>query len=151
MAIATVSLSSTLFTSTVEPSDSQVILSSTSGVTPGVRLFCDRELLAVERLTGIGNAAVVRRGVDGTFASRHATDAVVYIGRADQFYASDPIGLPPAVLPIYPYINALTGDVWVAEGDETGPGNAGRVWSKATQSIDAGALGNNQHVVVTPS
>ncbi len=151
MALATASLGTTTFSSTVEPGDTQVILSSTSGIAPGVRLFCDRELLAVVMLTGLGNAAVVRRGVDGTSSSRHATNATVWVGRADQFYDSDPYGLPPANLPVYPYINVRTGDVWAAEGDELGPGVSGRVWSKVTQSIDAGALGVNQTNVVIPS
>lgn len=151
MPLATVSLATTTFASTVEPSDTQVVLSSTSGVVPGVRLFCDRELMAVERLTGIGTTVLVRRGVDGTVSSRHATNAPIYIGRADQFYNSDPTGLPPAVLLVYPYINAASGDIWVAEGDEVGAGNAGRIWSKVTQSIDAGALGVNQTTVIIPS
>lgn len=151
MANATVSLSTTTLSRTVEPSDSKVYLASTSGVTPGVRLFLDRELLAIERLTGIGTEVIVRRGVDGTVASRHATNTAVYIGRPDQFYSTDPVGLPPNELLVYPYINVITGDLWTAEGDESGPGLQGRIWSKVTRSIDAGALGNNQLTVNTPS
>jgi hypothetical protein len=151
MANATVSLNTSTLLVTVEPSDNRIQLASTSGLAPGVRLFLDRELLAVETLTGIGTEAIVRRGVDGTTASRHATNTPVYIGRADQFYASDPVGLPPNELPVSPYINAVTGDIWVATGDESGPGLQGRLWSKVTRSMVPGALGGNAPVIVTPS
>lgn len=151
MALATVTLATTTFTGTVEPSDNIVNLSSTSGITPDVCLYVDRELIGVVRLTGIGNQAIVRRGIDGTIASRHATDAPVYIGRADQFYSSDPVGLPPNPPAVYPYINVLTGDLWVAQGDETGADVAGRIWAKITTTLDTGALGIRQRVTTTPS
>lgn len=151
MALATVSLSSTTFATTVEPSDTLVNLTSTSGIVPGVSVFCDRELMFVERLTGIGTQTIVRRGQDGTSATRHATNSTVWIGRGDQFYNSTPTGLPPAVLLVYPYIDVRTGVIWVAQGDETGPNNAGRVWAQTTQAMVAGALGNQSVVVTTPS
>lgn len=151
MANATVSLSSTTFVQTVEPSDSKVVLASTSGITPGVRLFADRELMQVLSLTGVGNEVVLRRGVDGTSASRHATLAPVYIGRADQFYDSDPRGLPPVTLLVYPYINVVTGVLWVAQGDEAGPGNAGRMWAPVTVAEAQGALGINVITTTTPT
>jgi hypothetical protein len=151
MANATVSLSTTTFSNTVEPADSRVILASTSGITPGVRLYVDRELMAVDRLTGIGNEAVVLRGIEGTAASRHATNSTIYIGRGDQFYSSDPIGLPPAILPVYPYINVLTGVVWVAQGDEVGAGNAGRIWAPITLAMARDGVGAYQVTTTTPS
>jgi hypothetical protein len=151
MANATASLTSTTFSVTVEPSDTRVLLASTSGISPGVRLYAGRELLGIEVLTGIGNEAIVRRGLEGTAASRHATNETVWIGRADQFSSSDPTGLPPAVLLVYPYINVLTGVAWVAQGDETGPGNAGRIWAPMTVAMSAGALGNQQTTTTVPS
>jgi hypothetical protein len=151
VATATVSLSSTTFATTVEPSDTLVNLASTSGIVPGVLLYCDRELLAVDRLTGIGTQAIVRRGQDGTAATRHATNATVWIGRGDQFYSSTPTGLPPAILPVYPYIDVRTGVIWVAQGDETGVGNAGRIWAAVTIAMVPGSLGNAQTVTTTPS
>lgn len=151
MALATVSLASTTFTTTAEPGDTLVNLASTSGITPDVRLYVDREMLAVVRLTGIGTQAIVRRGLDGTAGSRHATNATIYIGRADQFFTSDPGGLPPSETPVYPYINVVTGDIWVPQGDETGADLNGRVWSKITTSLESGALGIRQRVTTTPS
>lgn len=151
MATATVTLSTTTLSQTTEPCESKVILASTSGLTPGVRLYVDRELMAVDRLTGIGNEAVVRRGVDGTAASRHATNTTVTIGRGDQFYQSDPVGLPPSVVPVSPYINVLTGVSWVAQGDEVGPGNAGRIWAPITITQAAGALGVTVLTTTTPT
>lgn len=151
MANATVTLSSTTFSQTVEPGDSKVIFASTSGLSPGVCVFADRELMRIERLTGLGNEAVVRRGIDGTVSSRHATNATVYIGRGDQFYHQDPMGLPPIVMLVYPYINVRTGVLWVAQGDEDGPGNAARIWAPVTVAMAAGALGVSTVTVTTPS
>jgi hypothetical protein len=128
-----------------------VILASTSGITPGVRLYADRELMSVDRLTGVGNEAVVRRGIEGTAATRHASNTAVYIGRGDQFYSSDPVGLPPIVVPVSPYINVLTGVAWVAQGDEAGPGNAGRLWAPITVTQAAGAFGSTVVTTTTPS
>lgn len=158
MAVATVSLTTTTFTATVEPGDTKVILASATGITPstalpqgGTHLYVDRELMLVERFTGIGNEAVVRRGLDGTAISRHATNATVWIGRGDQFYNTTPMGLPPAVLLVYPYIDVRTGVIWVAQGDESGVGNAGRIWAPMTITLSTDALGNQHVVTTTPS
>lgn len=151
MANATVTLSTTTFNATVEPGDTKLIMGSTSGLAPGVHLCVDRELIAIDRLTGLGNEVVVKRGQDGTAASRHATNTPVYIGRADQFYSTDPVGLPPAVLPVSPYINVRAGRIWVAMGDDLGPGNAGRIWAEVTTAMSAGALGVPVITVTTPS
>lgn len=151
MANATVSLASTTFAATVEPGDTLIQVSSTSGITPGVRLYCDRELLGVERLTGIGTQVIVRRGLEGTSATRHATNTTVWIGRGDQFYGTDPVGLPPSVLLVYPYINVLTGVAWVAQGDEAGAQNAARIWAPITTTLIPGAFGNQVLTTTIPS
>lgn len=152
---ATVTLSTTTLATTVEPGDSLLTLGSLSSVPLNLlvptRLYVDRELMAVEQITGIGNQVVVRRGTGGTAASRHATNTTVYIGRADQFYTSDPIGLPPVSVQVSPWINVVTGVAWVAQGDEAGPGNAGRIWAPITVTEAAGALGVTVITTTTPT
>lgn len=150
MVLATTSLGTTTFATTVEPSDTLVNLASVSGVSVGTRLYCDREMMAVSGLTGIGTQVLVRRGGGGTASARHATNAPVWIGLGHQFYDNDPVGLPPVTMLVYPYINVLTGQAWVAVGDEVGPGNAGRIWQPVSTAVVAGALGNSQVVVTTP-
>lgn len=151
---ATVSLNTTSFAVTVEPSDQIITFADTTNLssTNATQLcvYVDNELIRLVRPT-TGSQWAVRRGIGGTAASRHATNVVVWIGRADQFYDTDPIGLPLNEIAVYPYINVLNGSIWVPEGDETASGLQARIWSKVTRSIDPGALGINQLVVNTPS
>jgi hypothetical protein len=137
---ATVTLSTTTLVNSVDPLDQAISVSSTSGLTPGVRLYIDRELMSVISL-GISPWVNVRRGMDGTATSRHASSSTVTIGRADQFYQHDPVGLPPEEVLVSPWINVITGDRWTAEGDEAGPGVGGRWWQKTVVTHDTGALG----------
>jgi hypothetical protein len=152
---ATVTLATTSFARPVEVGDRIVTLADVSNIVVNevapIQLFVDGELMSVEKAVGVANQFYVYRGDDGTVSSRHATNATVYIGRSDQFYNVDPVGLPPNELPVYPYINVRNGSIWTAEGDESGPGLQGRIWSRVTRTIDAGALGINQPNVVTPS
>ena len=67
---ATYTLSSTNFVVPVGKFDTQVKVASTSGLTPGSRLFADRELMQVVSLD-VSTLVNVRRGVDGTLAERH--------------------------------------------------------------------------------
>lgn len=141
---ATVTLSTTTLTYAANDSDSAVILGSTSGITSGVRLYIDRELLTVISLglaTNLGTSVNVLRGVDGTGSSRHPSGSTVTIGRGDQFYASDPAGLPPDVVLVSPWINVITGTSWTAQGDETGPGLSGRFWQQTVTTPSIGSLG----------
>lgn len=151
MAQATYLLTSTTFTQPVAASDSQVVLASTSGITPGVALFVNREQLIVERLTGIGNAAVVRRGQNGTETRAHSTGDTVWIGSPDWFYTSDPQGNAPNPVRVSPHINILTGDVWYVQGDEEGAGTFLRTWQKATTTQTIGALGVRVTTTTVPS
>jgi hypothetical protein len=137
---ATVTLSSTTLNASCAASDTQVQLTSTTGVVPNTRLWIDRELLAVIDL-GIGTWVLVRRGVDGTAAGPHGSMAVVTLGRADQFFQDDPVGLPPSPIQVSPYINVLNGKMWIAQGDETGPNAAGQYWQDVTTVRGVGALG----------
>lgn len=141
---ATVTLSATTLKTTCAAGDTAVQLASTTGLTVNnvttLRLWIDRELLTVISL-GLGTWVNVLRGSDGSIASAHGSSAVVYIGRADQFYAADPIGLPPSPVLVSPWINVLTGTMWLAEGDELGPSAGARFWQAVTNVPGTGALG----------
>jgi len=137
---ATVTLSSTTLSAAVSSTDSQVKVASTSGLTPGIRLWVDQELMSVVSL-GIAPAVNVLRGVDGTVAAPHSSSATVTFGRADQFYQSDPVGRPPSVIPISPWINVLNGRVWYAQGDELPNGLTNRWWQLQSATYGTSALG----------
>jgi hypothetical protein len=137
---ATVTLSTTTLAQQVSASDTIFKLASTSGLIPGVRLYLDRELVTVVDINP-DSSVDVARGVDGSAGSAHAYGSIVTIGRADQFYSSDPIGLPPNELPVSPWINVLTGAVWTAVGDESGSGLGARLWAQQTTTSTVGALG----------
>lgn len=135
---ATVTLSSTTLAVEAQASDSSIKVDSTSGLTPGIRLFCEGELMTVVSL-GIDPWVNVRRGVDGTSALYHEPTATIYIGRADQFYAADPVGSPKEVFAVSPYINAVNGAIWFAQGDPVQ--GAYRWWQKQSTTYDFGPLG----------
>lgn len=135
---ATVTLSSTTLKADVSSDARLVQVDSTSGLTPGVRLFVDGELMAVVSLEG-GYWVKVLRGVDGTAAQAHRSNTTAYIGRADQFYAVDPSGTPPDAVPVSPYINVINGNIWLARGDVI-PGGP-RYWQKQSVTYGQGALG----------
>jgi len=119
--------------------DSAVQVASTAGITPGLRLYIDQELMAVVSL-GIGTSVNVLRGVDGTATAAHASSATVTIGRADQFYTQDPIG-PPLIVEVTPWINVVTGTQWTPQGDTTGPNASAQWWAKMETTHAVGALG----------
>lgn len=139
---ATVTLGTTTLVSPAGQGDAQITVASTSGLFIGTLLFVDRELMAVSGF-GVGTQVNVRRGVDGTMATPHASGSTLYIGRADQFYDVTPEGIPPAVIPVSPYINVRTGVVWFALGDTTpsATGTQFRFWQPQTVTYDVGALG----------
>lgn len=83
----------------------------------------------------------VQRGVDGTSASDHDSSAVIYVGRADQFYSADPVGSPSESIPVSPYINAMNGSIWYAQGDSLPAGRVYRWWQKVSTTYGQGALG----------
>lgn len=148
---ATTTLATTAFLSTVGASDTQVNLASTSGIVPGVFLYANREAFKVVALTGVGNYVAVLRGRDGTATQPHGTGETVYIARGDQLYQSDPMGLPPAAIPVNPYINVLTGALWTVQGDDVGPQANARSWQPITTTQSAGSLGVRVTTTTTPS
>jgi hypothetical protein len=136
---ATVTLSTTTLQTSVDPGDRQVLVASTSGLTAGTRLFVGKELMSVVSL-GVSNWVRVVRGVDGSAAQHHDSGATAYIGRADQFYDSDPVGAPAETIPVSPYVNVINGTVWYAQGDSL-PVGSQRWWQKQTTTYGFGALG----------
>lgn len=151
MPAATATLATTTLVFAVDAGARHWQLASTTGIVQGTRLWLDRELAAVEQLTGINNIVLVRRGVDQTIATPHQSSATVTLGRADQFYSTDPVGLPPIPILVYPYINVTTGVSWVAQGDETGPGAAARIWAPITSTETQGAMGVRVVTTTVPS
>jgi hypothetical protein len=137
---ATVTLATTTLLANIAASDGQVQLGSTSGVLPGVRLFIDGELMTVLSL-GLGTSVNVQRGHGGTATAAHGSNQTVYIGRADQFYMNDPVGVPPTPELVSPWINTLANRIWLARGDEVGLGAGARWWQQVTTTYDVGALG----------
>ena len=83
----------------------------------------------------------VGRGVDGTAAAPHSSSAQVTIGKADQFYAVDPVGAPGEVVLISPWINVINGKVWYAQGDALPSGLTNRWWQEVTTTYGFGGLG----------
>lgn len=138
---ATVTLSTTTLAEAVGPSDTLLKLASTSGVLPGMRLFLDGELVRVQALGVVAGLVSVIRGDAGTGGSPHVSGVTVYIGEAHQFYQRDPVGRPPAVIPVSPWINVLSGSVWFAQGDALPAATAERWWQKQVTTHDVGALG----------
>lgn len=151
MANATYTLATTTFKSAVAASDSTIYLTSTTGVYPGIRLYANRELMTVDRLTGISTGVVVLRGQHGTATRAHSTAEAVYIGAGDQFFADDPVGLPPNPPKVSPRINVLTGVLWVVQGDVVGPGSLNQTWQPVTSTQTPGALGVRVTTTTTPS
>lgn len=137
---ATVTLSTTTLSEAVTSSAGRIKVASTSGLLTGTRLFVNGELMAVIRLD-VDPWVNVARGVDGTASAPHASSATAYIGRADQFYTSDPVGIPAAAIPVSPHINAQNGKVWWAQGDTLPEGNANRWWQLQSETHGTGALG----------
>jgi hypothetical protein len=148
---ATYTLATTTFAAPVGASDTQVQLGSTSGITPGVFLFANRELMRVDRLTGIGTAVVVVRGQDGTAQVAHGTGETIYVAQGYQLFASDPVGLPGPGILSNPHINVANGIVWVVQGDDIGPGTGARSWQPVTTAQSAGALGVRVTSTTTPT
>jgi hypothetical protein len=66
-------------------------------------------------VTGISGTNInVVRGASSTIGTAHISGAIVFIGRADQFYAIDPTGgCTAAQTAVTPYINIRNGNQWL--------------------------------------
>lgn len=85
-------------------------------------LYVEHEMM---QITAISSTRVtVIRGTGGTAANKHPTSAVVFTGACSNFKASDPeksAGLSAlkacttASMGVRPWINVITGDVWLCK------------------------------------
>lgn len=148
---ATVTLATTTLTYGIDAWANQLTLASGSGVYPGYRLWIDRELIEVQTLPDSNNVVNVIRGKDGTAGAPHSSSALVTIGTPDQFYTHDPLGAPPTSIRVSPYINALNGKVWLAQGDPLPEGGTLRWWQEVTYTYPLASLGVTQAPLASPT
>lgn len=144
---ATVTLNTMTLDVSVSASETHIKVASTSGLAVGIRLYLDKELMAVASLEG-APWIDVRRGVDGTPAVPHVSGGTIYIGRAHDFYDHDPVGAPASAIAVSPHINVVTGTVWFAQGNPDPGAQAQRWWQLQTTTYSTGPLGV---LVQTPS
>ena len=148
---ATTTLGVTSLSYPVDKSSPQITVASTAGITAGISLYIDRELMSVVGPGPSGtNVINVRRGIGGTRATRHTAAAPMFVGSGDQFYFYDPQGPPPMAVLVYPHINVLTGDIWLPEGDTDPKASTNSWWQKVQVTYDQGALGYRS-VTANPS
>jgi hypothetical protein len=142
-------LATTTIKTPVLVSDTAVCVASTTGITPGLGLFVDQELMSVVSLglPSLGGTNVnVLRGRGGSATQQHSSGATVYIGQQDQFYSAPPVGAPGQSVLVTPYIDVVAGKVYYPQGDElpTYKGNTTythRWWQEVTNTPGYGALG----------
>lgn len=132
----------------VGPGDTALPLISGSGINKGDYIFIvdaagRGEFMPIRTLAGVTvmptnppTIQVVRTGM----AASHGPNSLCYTGPPSAFYTVDPVGVPPAGVQPY-WINVRTGDLWVAQGDEQGPGSQTRFWQKQIITPGRGALG----------
>jgi hypothetical protein len=138
---ASVTLPTTTLTSWIDPLTKEVKLASGSGVVPGLCLWVDRELMIVNTLPDANLSVRVKRGWNGTAPSEHSSSATVTIGRPDQFYTTDPVGAPPSIIEVSPYINTFNGKVFYAQGDALPDHLTVRWWQEVTSTYGTASRG----------
>lgn len=137
---ATVTLRSTTLADGVDDKSTRIKVGSTTGMVRGLRLYVDKELMAVQRLD-IDPWVIVTRGVDGTPSLAHAAASPMFVGRADQFYMGPPEGKPQPAIAVSPYIDVVSGFIYFAQGDVIQGTTGNRWWQIQTQSFGVGPLG----------
>ncbi len=125
----------------VGSSDTFIPLSSVAGIKAGDVIFIDREAMPTDQhkspyVGTISGVSVARSGR----AAAHGIGATVYTGPPSAFSTVDPVGVPPIGSQPW-WINVTTGVIWVAQGDEAGPGSANRFWQAQTTVPGTAALG----------
>jgi hypothetical protein len=139
--MASIIPNSTTLLKSVGPSDTFIPLSSVANINKGDVIYVDSEAMPTSR-----TAAPVTGAIPGVFvvrtgrAASHGVGATVYTGPPSSFSTVDPVGVPPAGSQAW-VINVITGRIWVAQGDEAGPGSANRFWQLQTLTPGIGALG----------
>lgn len=132
-------LNSTTLAKSIGTQDTLIPLTSVANITRGDVLFVDQEAMPIKSLittTSPPQAVVSRTGR----SALHGIGATVYTGSPALFYTSDPVGAAPAGQQYY-WINTKTGVIWVAQGDEVGPGSATRYWVQQVNVPSIGAFG----------
>ena len=137
---ATVTLSTTTLSVGINRSEGLLTVASTSGLTAGIRLFCEGEVMSVVGL-GVGTQVRVSRGTDGTNGAPHDAGTLIYIAQASQLNSVNPTGRPPDAIPVSPYINVSDGSIWFAQGDIVPAGISNRWWQAQTTTYGIGPLG----------
>lgn len=119
--------------------DTFVPLTSVAGIVKGYVLYVDSEAMPVGVV--VSNSAIPGVNVARTGrAASHGIGATVYYGPPSSFATTNPVGVPPAGSVAW-VINTITGQIWVAQGDEAGPGAANRYWQLQVSTPGIGALG----------
>lgn len=139
----TVTLAQTTLANGVDAESTRVKVGSSAGLTPGVCLWMDTELMSVVSLgvtDSLGTWVNVRRGVGGSIGQSHSQAIPVTIGNANQFYQTDPVGRPPAAPEVSPWINTVNGKTWIAVGDSATNNNV-RYWTEQVNTHGIGAFG----------
>jgi hypothetical protein len=141
-------LNSTTTTRALSATDRRVQLASIVNVAKDDLLVIDREAMLV--LDATRNPVRVLRGAAGTAAVAHVNGQTAYSGTPDRFFSRDPVGIPAGFPLANPWINLRDGRIWVAQGDQVGPGAGNRRWQLQTTSYPIGSLGIPGAPVVTP-
>ena len=123
-------------------SDTIIPLVSMANVNKGDVLFVDSEAMPTSKtvapnLVSTPPAVLVARSGR---AVAHGAGALVYTGPPAAFVTVNPSGVPAAGSVAW-QINTLTGQIWVAQGDEAGPGAQNRFWQLQSTIPGIGALG----------
>lgn len=129
-------------------SDAGVVTSTlvtASYITVGTGLFIDQELTQVTQILSdpLGVKYRVKRGLGGSMAQPHNSQAPVTIGSMDKFYSYDPKGRPRDAVLVSPWINTVSGRIWMPQGDSVpaAPFAAFRWWQDVTNTYGIGPLG----------
>ncbi len=144
---ALATLPTTTFATDIGSSDSTVNVASTTNIVVGLFLVSGAEAMQVTGFGPVTGLVTVIRGKLGTAARRHAATDIVWIGRGDQFYETDPTGPPMSGPRVAPHVNVLNGNVWWPLNNTT---DASGRWQLTTTTYTTGPLGV-QTVVVNPS
>lgn len=139
LSFAQVAMVSTTTTAAVSLAASQVQLTSVTGVlaTNGVNvvsnILIDREEMDVLSVTGL--VAQVRRGVNGTPVTTHASGAKVWVGPPNAFANYEPSGACVSTQQAYaPTVVSASGNVWTC-------GNGGwTLFSTFSAKLSLGAV-----------
>lgn len=144
--MASIVPSSTTLLRSVASGDTFIPLSSVSALSAltaamlkGWSIYIDQEAMPIAALlttSALPGVTVTRTGR----AAAHGIGATVYMAPSSSFYTCDPVGVPPAGSQPY-WINTITGRIWVAQGDEAGPGSANRYWQLQVTTPGTSALG----------